>query len=226
MAFLIANLPPTECFIRKEFLYDFEPDKSNPYGLKGAGEYTPCIWISIKSLQGRAFYIESLVTEYGGLYDKLPLHAYVWNTQIQYTQLLDLEMLQLWDCFSYEMSVLRKQALSGLKVKYKAKDNNWYFGNYMFTVDNVVSDPNVLDVSYVQEPSEHKSFNFIRLDNGQFAAQPNNRIIWFEPSHSPSKLKKPDFKVSTKVWSVEDKPKWRFGDTDQYFYEISESQDE
>ena len=225
MSFLVANLPPIECYIRKEFLYDFERDESNPYGVKGAGEFEPCVWITAKSLKGRAWYIESLITHYGGLYDKLPLHAYVWKTDVDITQLKELDMLQLWDCFGYEFAIVEKNNLRGLKVKYKDKLGEWNFGNYMFTIDNVVSDANILDTTFTQIPSEHKSFNFIKLDNGQFAAQPNNRFIWFEPSHTPSKLKKPDFKVSTTVWSVEDKPKWRVGDSDDYFYEIKEEDD-
>lgn len=225
MAFLVANIPPVECFIRKEFLYNLELDNSNKYGYKGAGEYEPCIWITAKSIKGRAWYIESLITNQGALYDKLPLHAYVWRTDVDVINLKELEMLQLWDCFSYELTVIEKNNLRGLKVKYKDKQNIWNYGNYMFTIDNVVSDPNTIDTSFTQVPSEHKSFNFIKLDNGQFAAQPNNRIIWFEPSHSPSKMGAPYFKVSTTVWSVEDKPKWRVGDSVDYFYEINESND-
>lgn len=222
MTFLIANTPPIECFVRKEFLYDLvtDPDTGKP---KAQGEFEPCIWISIKSIRGRAFYIEALLTKYGALYDKLPLSAFVWKTSID--KYLSLDELQLWDCFSYELTILEKISLRNLKVKYKAKNKNWYMGNYMFTVDNVSSDPNVIDTSFSQIPSEHKSFNFIKLDNGQFAAQPNNRIIWFEPSHSPSKFAKPDFKTSTQVFSVEDKPKFVFGDSDEYFYEEQESQD-
>lgn len=225
MAFLVANIPPVECFVRKEFLYDFERDTSNPYGYKGAGEFEPCIWMTAKSIKGRAWYIESLITNHGALYDKLPLHAYVWKKDVDISSLKELEMLQLWDCFSYELTVIEKNNLRGLKVKYKDKSGQWNYGNYMFTIDNCVSDPNTLDASFTQIPSEHKSFNFIKLDNGQFAAQPNNRVIWYEPSHSPSKMDTPYFRVSTTVWSVEDKPKWRFGDSVDYFYEVSESDD-
>lgn len=208
MSFLIANLPPVECFVRKEYLYDLN---------KGHGEYEPCIWISAKSIKGRALYIESFINNYGALYDKLPISAFVWKTNN--TSFLSLDELQLWDCFSYEFSVLEKTTLKGLKVKYRSKSGAWYFGNYMFTLDNVISDPNILDCSFSQTPSEHKSFNIIKLDNGQFAAQPNNRIIWFEPSHLPSKIQKPDFKVSTQIYSVEDKTRHVFGDSDDYFYE-------
>jgi len=216
MAFLVANLPPIECFVRKEYLYDFE---------KGFGEYEPCVWLTIKSLRGRAFYIESLITKYGAVYDKLPLSAYVWRTDVSQEKLLDLDMLQLWDCFTHEITIMTKSALAGVAVKYLAKNKEWYHGSYMFTIDNVVSDPNSFDTSFTQIPSEHKSFNFIRLDNGQFAAQPNNRVIWLETSHVPAEPEIPDFKVSTQVFSVEDKPKWRFGDTNDFFYEAKETKD-
>ncbi len=66
MSFLVHNLPPVQCFVKKEFLYDFE---------KGHGELEPCWWVSIKSLRGQAFRIEAYLNEYGALYDKLPLHA-------------------------------------------------------------------------------------------------------------------------------------------------------
>ena len=70
MAHLIANLPPIHCFIRREFLYDFQ---------EGHGEYEPCIWVSIKSLRSQAFRIEAYLNNYGALYDKLPLHAFCWK---------------------------------------------------------------------------------------------------------------------------------------------------
>jgi len=50
MAHIIANLPAVKCFVRREFLYDFQ---------KGHGELEPCWWVSIKSLRGQAFRIES-----------------------------------------------------------------------------------------------------------------------------------------------------------------------
>ena len=61
MAHIVANLPPVKCFIRKEFLYNFE---------KGHGELEPCWWFSIKSLRGQSFRIESYLNNYGALYDK------------------------------------------------------------------------------------------------------------------------------------------------------------
>jgi hypothetical protein len=68
-------------------------------------------------------------------------------------------------------------------------------------------------------PAEHKQFNIGKLNNGQFFAQPNNRMLWYEQSLTPSELKKPDFKVSTKYFFCEQDSKWVFGDSDDYFYE-------
>ena len=73
MAFLVHNLPPVEVYVKKEYLYDMQ---------KGYGEFTPGIWISIRSIMGKALYVETLLTEYGALYDKLPLSAFVWKTDI------------------------------------------------------------------------------------------------------------------------------------------------
>ena len=89
----------------------------------------------------------------------------------------------------------------------------------MFTVDSASPDYNTLDVGFSEDVEDHKSFNFIKCDNGQFAAQPNNRTIIFEPSSNPKELKFPDFRVATKSWSVEASAKWSLGDTNTVMYE-------
>ena len=86
MSYLVANLPSIQCYVRKEFLYDFQ---------KGFGEYEPCYWSTIKSVKGKALYIESLLTNYGALYDKLPISAYVWKTDIDEKDLLPLDYLEI-----------------------------------------------------------------------------------------------------------------------------------
>jgi hypothetical protein len=47
-------------------------------------------------------------------------------------------------------------------------------------------------------------------------------MLILEPSSNPSKLKYPDFKASTKRWSVETEAKWALGDTDTFMYEKTE----
>lgn len=209
MAHIIANVPPIRCYVRKEFLYDFE---------KGHGEYEPCFWVSIKSLRGEAFRIESYLHNYGALYDKLPLHAYVWKTDIVPSELMPLDYLQIWDCMSYDIAVLEKKVISGLKCKFLNKEKKWVWGTYMFTVDSSFPDPNIINTGFSEDIEDHKSFNFIKCDNGQFAAQPNNRTIILEPSNNPSELKFPDFRVASRKWSVEAESKWSLGDTNTVMY--------
>ena len=209
MSFLVANIPPVHCYIRKEFLYDIK---------HGFGEYVPCIWVTIKSIRGQAFRIESYLPEYGALYDKLPLHAFVSRTD-NLGEFLPIDHLQIWDCFSHNITVIKKSFLSNLSAKFFAKDKTWHKGNYMFTVDNASPDPNIIDTTYAEWPEDHKSFNFIELDNGQYAAQPNNRTIFFDAASNPKELKFPDFKVCTKIYRVEQNPKWALGDTDTVMYE-------
>jgi hypothetical protein len=210
MSFLVANLPTVKCYIRKEFLYDFQ---------KGFGEYEPCWWISIKSIRGQAFRIEAYLNNYGALYDKLPLHAFVWKTDVKQSELLPLDYLQLWDSLSYDITVIKKAQLQSMKCKIKLKDGSWGYGEYMFTVDSAHPDFNIIDTGFSEDIEDHKSYNFVKLDNGQFAAQPNNRMIILEPSSNPKELKMPDFKVATKKWSVETDPKWALGDTNTIMYE-------
>ena len=189
MAYLVHPLPPEQIFVRKEYLYDLQ---------RGHGEYTPGIWISVKSTQYKALYFETLLTEYGALYDKLPLSAFVWKTDHGD---LPLDVLQLWDCFDYHLTVIEKPILA--RCEFFGKDKNMHPGEYMFTIDNAHSDRSILDINFSEDDPEHKSFNIIKLDNGQFAAQPNNRVIWRDSSLIPDKLLQPDFKVCTQNYTVE-----------------------
>jgi hypothetical protein len=208
MAHIVANLPPVRCFVRKEFLYDFQ---------KGHGELESCWWVSIKSLRGQAFRIEAYLNNYGALYDKLPLHAFCWKSIVG--EPLPLDYLQLWDCLSYDITVIKKAQLQSMKCKVKLKSDGWAYGEYMFTVDSAHPDFNILDTGFSEDIEDHKSYNFVKLDNGQFATQPNNRILILEPSSNPKELKMSDFRVATKRWSVETDSKWALGDTNTVMYE-------
>ena len=97
-------------------------------------------------------------------------------------------------------------------------------GEYEFTIDNCHRDTSTLDTNFSEHDPEHKSFNVIKLDNGQFAAQPNNRVIWRDSSLTPDKLLRPDFKVCTQNYAVETEPKWSVGHTDEWQYKTKEEE--
>jgi hypothetical protein len=210
MSFLVANVPPVKCFVLKEFLYNHE---------KGFGELEPAIWLTAKTIKGQALRIESLLPDYGALFDKLPLSAYVWKKP---DYVLPLDHLEIWDCLAYHCTVIEKSNLRGLKVKFFGKDKKFHFGNYLFTIDFCNPDPNIIDTTFSEGVEEHKSFNMIKLDNGQFACQPNNRCLWYDVSLVPDKVKFPDFKIPTTVYTVENRAKWSAGGQDAWFYQFNE----
>jgi len=215
MSYLVASIPPIEVFIRKEFLYDFQTDTNGK--LLGVNEFESSHWITTKSIPNQALYFESFVHDYGALYDKLPIHAFVWKTDVE--KLYPLDWLQLWDCFSYNIAVIKKQRLRNARCEVIMKDKSRAPGYYLFTIDSCSSDPNEIDVSWSETPNEHKSFNIIKLDNGQFAAQPNNRILWKHQSQTTSTdLKIPYFKFSTKTWICENSDRWSAAGSTTFTY--------
>ena len=209
--FLCANLPHIELYVKKEYLYDLE---------KGHGELVEGVWVTVKSIQGRALYFETYLPEYGAVYDKLPISAFVWKKD--YEGEPSLEELELWDCFSYDISVIEKTLLKGQRARYYSPSKQWYDGVYMFTIDSANADPNRLNTTFSEVPTQHKSFNIIKLNNGYFAAQPNNRMLILDKSYTPKKLKFPDFKVSSREYTVEDKVKETFGDEEEFMYGVDE----
>ena len=134
MAFLVHNLPPIEVYVKKEYLYDLQ---------KGYGDLTPGVWISIRSIMGKALYVETLLTEYGALYDKLPLSAFVWKEDYDKDNQLPLDTLQIWDCFDYDITVIKKPLLCD--CEFFGKDKKMHKGEYMFSLDTCHRDQNVFE---------------------------------------------------------------------------------
>ena len=66
MSCLITNLPSYEVWVRKEYLTDHK---------YGHGEFVKGVWVSAKSIPGRAFYFETYLPEYAAMFDKLPISA-------------------------------------------------------------------------------------------------------------------------------------------------------
>ena len=112
MTTLVANVPPTKVWVRREYLRDLRD---------GHGEYTPGYWVTCKSLTGRALYFETYLTEYGALYDKLPISAFLaWDSDHPDTPQppepdLPLTDLQFWNGFDTGLTVVEKNLIYKLK---------------------------------------------------------------------------------------------------------------
>ena len=73
MSTLITNLPSYEVWVRKEYLTDHK---------SGHGEFVKGVWVSAKSIPGRAFYFETYLPDYAAMFDKLPISAFLSSPEI------------------------------------------------------------------------------------------------------------------------------------------------
>ena len=207
---LICNLPAEKVWVRKEYLTDHQ---------SGHGEFVEGVWVSAKSIPGRAFYFETYLPEYGAMYDKLPISAFLRAPKTP-TPDMSLENLQFWNCMDYGVMAINKGFISSMDCEIRTRDHGLIHGQYLFTLDNYHVNIDIVDNNVSEVPQEHKSHNCIQLENGQYALYPNNRMRLYDLSITPQNPKTPDFKVSTIEYQVEAGTDWgRLGDTDDYFWE-------
>ena len=140
------------------------------------------LYLGWHRLQGRPILFHAIM-ENGAVFLSLPISAFIQrgfkSNQVPRHRLDELE---LWNCFSYYPSVTSFDILDGQSGKYIGKDKKWYPGAYLFTVDWAHPESNIVDTDHSEIPHEHKCAHILALDNGNYAAQPNNRIIWSIPS--------------------------------------------
>jgi hypothetical protein len=155
-----------------------------------------------------------------GLWFRMPIHAFCHKTPAAQEELYNLV---LWDSFSSYIGVTQFDFLINKRIKYIDRNKKWNEGTYLFTLDWAHEDKNIADLGFSEVPGQHKCGHVIKLDNGNFAIQPNNRCRAFEPSF----VTKPgqnviERKLGTQMWSVENTSKWVLSDDDRYDYEVKE----
>ena len=214
MAYLNANIPVLYAQVRKEYLYDLKSHH---------GEVEDCVIFGLASMAGKAVLFHCLLPN-GAIYYRLPISAFIQRAyDISQVPRMRLDELELWNSFSYYPSVTTFDFLAGQECKYLGKDKKFYTGEYLFTIDWAHPEPNILDVDHSEIPQEHKCGHFIALNNGNYAIQPNNRVLWHVGNFT-TKKEWPDYKTQTSEWSVENKD-WTTDDTDRMFYDIIKKDD-
>ena len=213
MAYLNVNIPATYAQIRREFLYDLKDHH---------GEVEDCVIFGLASITGRALLFHTIM-ENGAVFYRLPIHAFIQRGfKIEDVPRRRLDELELWNCFSYFPAITTYDILLGQSGKYYGKDKEWHTGQYLFTVDFAHPESNIVDTDHSEIPHEHKCAHVLALNDGNYAAQPNNRWIWSLPSFTVKDEVPFDWKVQTNDWSVENTATWRTEDSDRFFYGIEE----
>ena len=203
---LNEDFPHTVAYIRKDYLQNrFETATDT------------CIQayiFAVTSIEGRAIMFQAM-TDGGAIRDHLPISAI---TSKPHAQHMPLDNHELWNCFSYHVSVHEYRFLQELRCIVKLRDKSEHWGTYIATLDwcgNRIS----------EDPGEggHKSAHIIELDCGCWVAQPNHRVLWREASFVTKPLEWADVKklgwnTNTHKWNVEQNPKWVTSDDDRWFY--------
>ena len=214
MAYLNVNIPATYAQVRREYLYDLSGH---------VGEAEDCIIFGMASITGKAILFHAIM-ENGAIFYRLPISAFIQRGfNVKEVPRMRLDELELWNSFSYYPSISTFDILLGQSGKYIGKDKKWYTGTYLFTVDWAHPEGNIVDTDHSEIPHEHKCAHILALKNGNYAAQPNNRLIWSIPSFTVKDEIPYDWKTQTHDWTVEDTTEWRTEDSDRFFYEIEET---
>jgi len=204
MPFLVANLPMYPVLVDKSYLYN---------GKKGHGEYMRGYWVSVKAQKHRALLFETLL-ENGALYDKLPISAFVTHEDAKPKH--KLHELALWDVDAWNITTIVKDNIRHLDCVVRI-GKEMVPAEYICTVDQCDADGSLL-TSCASIPREHKSMNLLALmdGSGQVASQPNNRILWTDPSLTHVK-DPPDFEACDEVYFSNTNENYCL--TDAWFYE-------
>ena len=202
------NIPPLECFVRAEYLYNFKEKH---------GELIEATAFAVKSLQSNAllFYV---MTDIGAVYDKIPISALIPRYR-PVSEHLSFDILQLWDCLSYKAEAIELMFLKGKRCSVYLKNKEIKEGVYRFTIDWNSDSSDVISTSYSEITQEHKVAHIIELFDGYYCAYPNNRILWADPSGVAKPFTTiPDYKLNTSKFHCESKDKWSVENTDNQFY--------
>ena len=200
-----ADIPQFYCKMRAEYAYDLQGH---------FGEFFNVLVFAVDSVYGHAVGFD-VMTDFGAMFSRLPVSALVHK---ETAPSISLDYLQLWNNFSYSVEAHEYSSLRHLQCETILKDGIWYPAEYMFTLSwfgNKLS----------EDPGEggFKRGHVLKLQNGNFGIQPNNRIKWYEPSFITKPFPtNPDFQTNSYVWNCETSPKWITEDTNKYFYTLTE----
>lgn len=190
---LNVSVPHWQCYVRKEYLLQRDPTPNE-------GLWEPALVIGISSIPGRALGFHCL-TEHGGLFWRLPIHALAAFPGCKERPLSDL---QVWDCFSSHFSLHVFDRIDRCPVKAKI-GSELVNGIYLMTVDWYGLGTGAEGVG----DDGHKCAHIIELEDGNYAALPNNYVRWLDKAFvlSPLDLTEPlGYRTSNSIWKCENQP--------------------
>ncbi len=217
MSYLAANIPTQIAYLDTSFLNNLDAGTTN--------EYIPVEVFSVVSIPRRCL-LFNVMSEYGAQFARVPIH-YLSNIDNCITK-YPLDWLQLWDSYSYYITVQRFEYLKNASAYIILKNKSKQVAKYLFTIDWCNGED--YNFGYSEISAGHKCAHVFWGENGQMFAQPNNRIIWRDSGAWIGK-KLPEesrnWKVFGKEFSCEGLAhKWTAGDEELMYYEFNDETNE
>lgn len=196
---LNVNVKPyIKVLVRKEFLYNFE---------KGHGEFEEGYIFAACAMKSRPLLFHVHLKS-GAKFIRLPITAFC--TKQDAPPVTNIGDLELWDCLSGNLTCMQYEYFKNYEVHVKLHDGI-YSGIYVTTFDFIPSG------GLEESPDQHKDFNLILLDNGNFALQPNNKLFFIDEHFTGSPTSIPDYKAIQEYFLVE-REDFRDYSNDEGFY--------
>jgi hypothetical protein len=198
------NLPKTKIFVRKDAFGESEK------------EFSTAWLVSVRAIKNYPLCFQVWVEDFAACYDKVPPHCLYWKKPVG--ESLSLGKIQMWECLSGSIEMWRKDQFSGSPAMVKIDKDTTIGGTYWFTIDFLPEERAIgtFDIGDATVLEEHKEANFIKLDNGQIAIYPNNRIKYLPPSLTTEDAKKavPNWLVAeNQTWDEWETENENFGDS-------------
>ena len=157
-------------------------------------------------MRNRPLCFQVWVDKYAACFDKIPPHCLYWFEPDDDHVALPLHKVQMWECLSGSIEVWQKSQLCDVPMLVNlGEDCSVVNGNYWFTIDFLPEGQSggSLDIGDVELLEEHKEGNVVKLENGQIAIYPNNRLKWL-----PASLTKKDSAQLIPDWEVATNERW------------------
>lgn len=200
---MIIEVPYTKAYLRKEYVRNLED---------GFGEFIDCYIESVTVLKGRPL-LFNIHTEDGAKVARLPIEAFCTKKSAPSRTTSEL---QLWSCLSSNAQAIQKSYYKGYPVQSMLTNREIVNGTFLFEIEQF---PDTLG-GFEDTPDQHKTFNIIELNEGNFAALPNNRCLFLD-NHFTVDKGIPDYKTNTHYWKTE-MLDFEVGDSEEMFYEPEE----
>lgn len=191
MSYILSDAPfIVRCLVRAEFTQNLQT---------GHGKYLKAHILGIRCQEAASlqFQMRFDEPEMAGAMFLLPIQALCWKP----CEIPDAELIQPWDTFSsrfavHEYNLWKRGNAQLLNVKGDPSYPERLAAKYLFTLDFEGS-------ALADDGQQHKQLHVLQVEQGWFAAVPNNRVLSVDSAFEKPCEKLPRFESLERLFSSE-----------------------